>query len=89
MSTFWILNAPLLATSVFPVEVRSRWTSMIMATAAATQGFLPLILDEIASTYVQAGVLTSIAALGTAGIIWVRGQAKSGKVAIYQRPELF
>ena len=89
VSTFWILNAPLLATSVFPVECRSRWTSLVLATAAGIAGFLPLLLEEIPSTYVQGCVLTIIAALGTIGIIWVRNQANMGNITIYQRPELF
>jgi MFS family permease len=89
VSTFWILNAPLLATSVFPVDCRSRGTSMVLATAAGIAGFLPLVLEEIPNTYAQGGVLTIIAALGTIGIIWVRHQAKVGNVRIYQRPELF
>eukprot|EP00531_Pseudo-nitzschia_arenysensis_P010236 CAMPEP_0116121684 /NCGR_PEP_ID=MMETSP0329-20121206/3826_1 /TAXON_ID=697910 /ORGANISM="Pseudo-nitzschia arenysensis, Strain B593" /LENGTH=429 /DNA_ID=CAMNT_0003615509 /DNA_START=636 /DNA_END=1925 /DNA_ORIENTATION=- len=89
VSTFWILNAPLLATSVFPVEYRSRGTSMVLATAAGMAGFLPLALEEISNTYIQGSVLTVIAALGTIGIIWVRNQAKRGNINIYQRPELF
>ena len=89
VSTFWILNAPLLATSVFPVDYRSRGTSMVLATAAGIAGFLPLALEEISNTYIQGSVLTIIAGLGTIGIIWVRNQAKRGNVNIYQRPELF
>ena len=89
VSTFWILNAPLLATSVFPVDCRSRGTSLVLATAAGIQGFLPLVLEEIPNAYVQGGVLMVIAALGTIGIIWVRNQARRGRVIIYQRPELY
>lgn len=89
VSTFWILNAPLLATSIFPVEYRSRGTSLVLATAAGIAGFLPLLLEEISNTYAQGSVLTIIAGLGTIGIIWVRTQAKRGHVNIYQRPELF
>ena len=89
VSTFWILNAPLMATSIFPVECRSRGTSLVLATASGIAGFLPLVLEEIPNTYAQGGVLTIIAALGTIGIMWVRAQAKSGNVNIYQRPELF
>jgi len=89
VSTFWILNAPLLATSVFPVDYRSQGTSMVLATAAGIAGFLPLALEEISNTYTQGFVLTIIAGLGTIGIIWVRNQAKRGNVNIYQRPELF
>ena len=89
VSTFWILNAPLLATSVFPVDYRSRGTSLVLATAAGIAGFLPLVLEAIPSTYAQGSVLTIIAGLGTVGIIWVRIQAKRGNVNIYQRPELF
>lgn len=89
VSTFWILNAPLLATSIFPVECRSRWTSLVLATAAAIQGFLPLLLEEISNAYLQGGVLMTIAAFGTVGIIWVRNQAARGNVIIYQRPELY
>ncbi len=89
VSTFWILNAPLLATSIFPVDYRSRGTSLVLATAAGIAGFLPLLLEEIPSTYAQGSVLTIIAGLGTIGIIWVRTQAKRGHVNIYQRPELF
>ena len=89
VSTFWILNAPLLATSVFPVDYRSRGTSLVLATAAGIAGFLPLVLEAIPSTYAQGSVLTIIAGLGTVGIIWVRVQAKRGNVDIYQRPELF
>eukprot|EP00536_Pseudo-nitzschia_multiseries_P005232 jgi/Psemu1/323806/estExt_fgenesh1_pg.C_950030 len=89
VSTFWILNAPLLATSVFPVEYRSRGTSLVLATAAGIQGFLPLVLEEIPNAYAQGCVLTAIAALGTIGILWVRNEARRGKVVIYQRPELY
>lgn len=89
VSTFWILNAPLMATSIFPVSCRSQWTSMVLATAAAIQGFLPLVLEKIPNVYIQGGVLMAIAALGTMGVIWVRGQAKRGRVIIYQRPELY
>lgn len=89
VSTFWILNAPLLATSIFPVGYRSRGTSMVLATAAGIAGFLPLALEEISNTYIQGSVLAVIAALGTIGIIWVRYQAKRGNINIYQRPELF
>ena len=89
VSTFWILNAPLMATSIFPVECRSRGTSLVLATASGIAGFLPLVLEEIPNTYAQGGVLTIIAALGTIGIIWVRAQATRGNVNIYQRPELF
>ena len=89
ISTFWILNAPLMASSIFPVDVRSRGTSMVLATAAAFAGFLPLVLEEIPNTYWQGGTLTIIAALGTVGIIWVRQQCKRGNIIIYQRPELY
>lgn len=89
VSSFWILNAPLLVTSVFPVECRSRGTSMVLATAAGIAGFLPLMLEEIPNAYAQGFILTIIAALGTIGIIWIRNQAKRGNVKIYQRPELF
>jgi len=89
VSTFWILNAPLLATSVFPVDCRSRGTSLVLATAAGFAGFLPFVLEEIPNTYAQGCILTVISALGTMGIIWVRNQAKRGNVNIYQRPELF
>ena len=89
VSSFWILNAPLLATSVFPVDYRSRGTSLVLATAAGIAGFLPLLLEQISSTYAQGSVLTIVAGLGTIGIIWVRNQAKRGNVNIYQRPELF
>jgi len=89
VSTFWILNAPLLATSVFPIDCRSRGTSLVLATAAGIQGFLPLVLEEIPNAYAQGGVLMVIAALGTIGIIWVRIQARRGRVIIYQRPELY
>mmetsp|Transcript_196 Transcript_196/g.402 ORF Transcript_196/g.402 Transcript_196/m.402 type:complete len:333 (-) Transcript_196:110-1108(-) len=88
-STFWILNAPLLATSVFPVGCRSRGSSLVLATAAGMAGFLPLVLEEIPNTYAQGCVLMVIAALGTIGILWVRNRAKNGNVIIYQRPELF
>ena len=89
VSTFWILNAPLMASSIFPVDVRSRGTSMVLATAAAFAGFLPLVLEEIPNTYWQGGTLTIIAALGTVGIVWVRQQCKRGNIIIYQRPELY
>jgi len=89
VSTFWILNAPLLATSVFSVEYRSRGTSLVLAAAAGIQGFLPLVLEEIPNAYAQGCVLTAIAGLGTIGILWVRNQARRGKVIIYQRPELY
>lgn len=89
VSTFWILNAPLLATSIFPVDYRSRGTSLVLATAAGIAGFLPLVLEEIPNSYAQGSVLTIIAGLGTIGIIWIRTQAKRGYVNIYQRPELF
>lgn len=89
VSTFWILNAPLLATSVFPIDCRSRGTSLVLATAAGIAGFLPLLLEEIGNIYTQGCVLTIIAALGTIGIIWIRNHAKRGNVIIYQRPELF
>jgi MFS family permease len=89
VSTFWILNGPLLATSVFDVEHRSRNTSMVLATSAALAGFFPLVMEEIPDVYAQGGVLTFVAAFGTIGILWIKNRAKKGKVIIYQRPELY
>ena len=89
VSTFWILNAPLLATSAFSVDCRSRGTSLVLATATGIAGFLPLVLEEIPNAFAQGGVLTVIAALGTIGILWIRNRAKNGNVIIYQRPELY
>lgn len=89
VSTFWILNGPLLATSVFDVEHRSRNTSMVLAISAALAGFFPLIMEVIPNVYAQGGVLTFVAAFGTIGIIWIKNRAKKGKVIIYQRPELY
>jgi len=89
VSTFWILNGPLLATSVFDVEHRSRGTSLVLATSAAFAGFFPLVMNEIPNIYVKGGVLTVIATFGTIGLLWIRNRAKRGKVIIYQRPELF
>lgn len=85
----WILNAPLLATSIFPVETRSKGTSLVMATAAAISGFFPLALNEITNVYASGVVLAVVAALASCGILWVRGQARADKLSIYQRPELF
>lgn len=89
VSTFWITNAPLLATSVFSVERRSQGTSMVLAMSAAMAGFFPLLMDFIPNIYVKGAVLAVVAAFGTIGILWIRNRAKSGKVIIYQRPELY
>ena len=89
VSTFWILNAPLLATSVFSVERRSQGTSMVLAVSAAMAGFFPLLMDLIPNIYTKGGVLAIIAFFGTIGILWIRNRAKRGKIIIYQRPELY
>lgn len=47
ISTFWILNAPLLATSIFPKHYRSQGTSSVMAMGTALAGFFPLLLHQI------------------------------------------
>ena len=65
VSTFWILNAPLLATSVFSVERRSQGTSMVLAMSAAMAGFFPLLMDFIPNIYVKGVVLAVVAAFGT------------------------
>ncbi|EOD10559.1 hypothetical protein EMIHUDRAFT_120543 [Emiliania huxleyi CCMP1516] len=71
VSTVWILNAPLLATSIFPVETRSKGTSLVMATAAAISGFFPLALNEITNVYASGVVLAVVAALASCGILWL------------------
>jgi hypothetical protein len=47
VSTLWISNAPLLATSIFPQRHRSQGTSLVMATGTALAGFFPLLLNQI------------------------------------------
>ena len=90
VATLWILTAPLLATSIFPVETRSKWTSMVMATGVAVAGFFPLLLDQLSTGfYLSGNVLALVAALGACGILWIRSRAKKGQVQIYQRPELY
>lgn len=89
VSTFWISNAPLLATCLFPAEHRSRGTSLVLSIAAAFGGFFPLLLNVIRSTYAKGAVLAVVAGFGTVGIFWIKNIAKKGKVMIYQRPELY
>ena len=89
VATLWILTAPLLATCIFPVSIRSKWTSMVMATGVAAAGFFPLLLDLLDGIYVSGYVLAVVAALGAACILWIRDRAKKGRVEIYQRPDLY
>ena len=103
VSTIWILNAPLLATSIFPTETRSQGTSLVMAMGTAVAGFFPLLLNQMdgssssnssngnsaSSMYTSGIVLASVAALGTISILWIRSRAHIGRIQIYQRVELF
>ncbi|KAL7548888.1 hypothetical protein ACHAWF_012163 [Thalassiosira exigua] len=89
VSTTWILNAPLLATSIFPVETRSRGTSLVLAMGTAVAGFFPLILNEVQGIYASGSILAIIAGLGAVVILWIRHCAQAGRVQIYQRKELF
>ena len=102
ISTFWILNAPLLATSIFPAHRRSEGTSLVMAMGTALAGFFPLLLNQIEhylagddgisstrASYSCGAVLAVIAVLAATAILWIRRWALQGKIPIYQRPYLF
>ena len=94
VSTPWIMNAPLLATCIFPKERRSQRTSLIMALGTAIAGFFPLVLHQIEARAKRSSnnwsgvILAVIAAMAAAAIFWIRRQAHNGRIVIYQRSDL-
>jgi hypothetical protein len=97
VSTPWIMNAPLMATSIFPRDCRSQRTSLVMALGTALAGFFPLVLHQIETTtstgnsggdYRSGVILAMIAGMAATAIFWIRRHARQGRIIIYQRPEL-
>lgn len=96
VSTTWIVNAPLMVTSIFPAECQSQGTSLIMAFGTALAGFFPLLLHQsevsdkegIGGDYRSGILLAFIAGTTVGAIYWIGRKAIQGRIVIYQRPDL-
>ena len=82
VSTFWILNAPLLATSTESLDKRAVGCSCCHAGISGA-----CIAYMIPNELGKGSLLTAIAVLGTIGIVWVHSQASVLLCACYKASE--